>query len=263
MFPQRDLSLMASVLDEHQIPHVAGWDASRVLWGVPIYVDATQLIINDEHFSTAMDLITNAGYTPCTDDKCWIVQKTHYVQFPDGHFHVKWVGEGGHAIGLYKKSLVYWGLPDFPTEPPAVDDRNFILSNDSRLRTPWDPKITPIKILTKVALAETLISLEARDVDHINWLAHTWHWYMNESMLHGGQDWIEKKDLLPHFHEYWELFTTPERPGIGFAMQDALRDLHQRMLAEGNMPAPPDNCGLTDPKVIEIFKKYGYGTLRG
>ncbi|KAK1142651.1 hypothetical protein N8T08_007455 [Aspergillus melleus] len=237
MFPQRNLSLMASVLDAHQIPHVAGWDASRVLWGVPIYVDKTQLIIYDEHFSRAMDLITNAGYTPCTDDKCWVVQETYHVQIPDGHFHVEW--------------------------PPAVDDRNFIPSNDSRLRTPWDPEITPIKILTKVALAETLISLEARDVDHINWLAYTWHYLMNESLLHGGEDWIEKKDLLPHFHEYWELFTTPERPRHGFAMQDARRDLRQRMLAEGNMPPPPDTCGLNDPKVIEIFKKYGYGTLRG
>ncbi|PLB44817.1 hypothetical protein P170DRAFT_512959 [Aspergillus steynii IBT 23096] len=260
--PIQNLSWIASVLDENQIPHVLGWDASSVVLGVPYGPDETQFIIEDDYLSAAMDLASNAGFVRCTDGACRVNhQETHSTQIPDGHFHTETFG--GTVIFMYKKSLTCWGLPDLPVQAPDANDRNFMLSNDPRLPTNWVPEFPPIKILTWVGLIETLILLQCRDVDHLNDMETSWSSHFYSLHIRRGPSPVNETDLQPHFRPFWRLYMSELRPETwpGVALQDARRRLRLRLLADGNMPPPPDTIAFPDPANMEIRRRFPYLTL--
>lgn len=77
------------------------------------------------------------------------------------HFHIEAQYPQHGVLRVYAKSSHLWWLPDFEPGPPAADDPDLMLSNDSRLPPyvlrgfsgPWT-ELYPIKILNPSSLTE-------------------------------------------------------------------------------------------------------------
>ncbi|KAK1143324.1 hypothetical protein N8T08_006851 [Aspergillus melleus] len=259
-YPVKETSRLAAILDENQVRHVLGFDMNIILWGSPLCLDDVQFIVHDEHFLNAVDLITNAGYTLCTDKECRVVQPSNPVQIPETHFHCSQWPES-IALGFYKKSNIYWALPDFPIEHPGPSDPNFMLSNNPRLPAhhPWDPPcwaadLYPAKILTPVALTETLILLASRDVYHPNELMRGWLRFQIYAVMHAKEKWVKPEDLQPHFRTYYRLLYSEPVSGrnLGLDVQEELAKLRRMML--DSMPPPQNTRKWSSPEQIETYE---------
>ncbi|PLB51289.1 hypothetical protein P170DRAFT_425531 [Aspergillus steynii IBT 23096] len=255
------LAELGRLLDENRIPNVVGWNWNCYLFGAAGASESVQFVVPDEHVPGAIAVIANAGLglTPCTDGTCFHVQHNSRAPIPEKHFYDGI--EDGVRVSVLRKSATYWALPDLPTQAPAADDRNFMLSNDPRI-PPGAARATtvsPFKILTQIALVESLILLACRDARQMNQHYVYWEAYLlSIHMCDPKYRWPGPEALEPQFGRCWQIFCNPPKSWPRRAMQQAFVDLRDELRAGPGLPSPPTiNAFGSEEKAEEFLRLNG------
>ena len=173
------------------------------------------------------------------------------------HFHLtsKWDDKG--VLALYTKSSLLWWLPEFQLGPPAPDDPDLLMSDDSRLPSfrvkgatgPWTG-MYPVKVLNANSYAEALIRLLCRDWNHVN--CYDLHWIMLlEDLTDDGErySWAVKDQeagiglnrvLRPEWNPIWEKWAAEKEMDVV-----TIESVRNQALQKGLLSPPPciNGCG--------------------
>lgn len=151
-----------------------------------------------------------------------------YIDSEEDHCNVG-APDSAPLFWILRKSDIYWALPDLPVQAPAADDRHYALSNDPRFGQ-WPDELGPVRIVTPVAILESLILLTCRDLE-VYWDGdgHGWYCYLDLILAETRRPewnelWPKPKKLQPVLQDCWrKLNYSPE------AWFEALHDVYDEL----------------------------------
>ncbi|CRL28558.1 unnamed protein product [Penicillium camemberti] len=241
---------VARILDEAQVPNI--------LWGgLPQGLVArwnehekdVEFITLDHLIFMASNALIAAGFTPCSDPDCREVHsKNNDCPIAPVHFHIEAQYPQHGVLRVYAKSSHLWWLPDFEPGPPAADDPDLMLSNDSRLPPyvlrgfsgPWT-ELYPIKILNPSSFTEAAWWLTFRDIDYANGYEYRW----TDMVLASMQSYTHphrtmERTLRPKFQAMWKEFDLPQEQRTRRTW-DSANELMYQMRDNNELPPAPTN----------------------
>ncbi|KAI9373512.1 hypothetical protein BJX61DRAFT_541664 [Aspergillus egyptiacus] len=215
-------------LDEAGVPNLLfGWLALSLVGSREILTEI-DFVIPDAQIPTATATLVALGYPLCAHPRCaeltfdrvgdrcrhmgLITSDNRYHPVAAAHFHLK---SGQYLLSLHAQSSLLWWLPELQPGPPAADDPDLTLSNDSKLPPyaenggtgPWPGDLHPVKILNPNSFTEAVIMLYCRDSARDLRLYSVWIRIMSSLMdADGILGQRVEKHLRPKFQLAWDCF---------------------------------------------------------
>ncbi|KAK1139916.1 hypothetical protein N8T08_011077 [Aspergillus melleus] len=163
-------SEIARLFDDAQIPSfVWDWIEKSPLTETRNHLEF-EFVIPDHLLIEAQKALSAVGFKSCAaESACHMFEEFPFKPLPTIHFHH--ISRVDEAISLRKQTALAARLHLTLSSPPAPNDPNFMLSNDSRLGgspaafAPLPDELYPFRLLAPVRFAEALVLQTARDVD--------------------------------------------------------------------------------------------------
>ncbi|RDW67343.1 uncharacterized protein DSM5745_09209 [Aspergillus mulundensis] len=219
-------SAVAKLLDDAGIPNFIWGESVLATLGVDTATLFGGWVIPDEHIERAAQVLDQAKFPPCTQgrNRCTIFYDLRPHPFPDYHWHTDLAyPEERHlpymtcGTFLYRKSRLFWAMPDPPLGPPAPNDKNYMLTCDPRIQqnrpdtlhilgrgpAPADKGLHPVKMPTPARYTEAMILLDLRDTCEPRACDH-WSVELNYlfTLMEEGEFNVKIKDLSEPFRDY-------------------------------------------------------------
>ncbi|KAL4875095.1 hypothetical protein BJY04DRAFT_224401 [Aspergillus karnatakaensis] len=212
-------SYVSRLLEEAGIPSFIWGEAYLGYLGSTTALFFSGWVIPDQHIDKAAEVLTKAGFPPCTQgrSKCAHYCEARLRPIPDYDFHtdhkyppVNKIPSAG--VCLFRKSRVFWTFPDPTLGPPPKDDPYYRLTTDPRVKQPTDyrsslpppnPSLYPVKMAVVARYFEAIVLLNMRDFHQDD--AQT-NWEVQLLYLFGSEHiWglnLKLEDIREPFREY-------------------------------------------------------------
>ncbi|KAH8432939.1 uncharacterized protein LDX57_010572 [Aspergillus melleus] len=192
-YPGPELEAYVSrLLEEAGVPCFLWGESVLQILRVPTVDFFSAWVVPDNCIEQAVRALDAAKFPPCIQgEECSLFWKHRSHPIPDHHYHTDLtypeMPDLTCGVYLYKKSRLFWSIPDPVIGPPAPDDPYDMLSSDTRLRAGGiatrgrsPAGKYPVKIIIPARYIVCMLLLKLRD-----WVSKitAGHWFVELSYL--------------------------------------------------------------------------------